>query len=95
MSFFSEEDAERYALIFTGPMLLLGLLSGTGAWVAFKGQIATAWLVQRHILVSREEAVIPILDAGLDVARVVLLASVLFLVLWAAIASVRRQRTRA
>lgn len=92
---FSEEDKELYAMLFTGPMILLGLLSGAGAWIAVKGKIATAWMIQNNILVPKEEALIPILDAGLDLARVVLIAAVVFLVLWAAIASTNRKRTRA
>jgi len=92
---FNEEDSEIYALIFTGPMILFGLLGGASTWIAVKGQIATAWLIQRNILVAKEDALIPILDAGLDLARVVLVAAVTFLVLWGAIASAQRNRRRA
>lgn len=92
---FSEEDKELYAIIFTGPMILFGLLGGAGTWIAMKGQLATAWLMQNNILVPREESLIPILDAGLDTARAVLIAAIVFLLLWATIAGARRNRARA
>lgn len=88
---FSEEDKDLYAIMFTGPIFLLGVLGGASAWIGVKGKIATAWMIQNNILVTKEEALIPILDAGLDLARVVLIAAVIFLVLWAAIASTRRK----
>lgn len=92
---FTEEDQDLYALIFTGPALLLGLLGGSWAWIAVKGQEATAWLIEHNILVTRDAALIPILDAGLDTARVILLAAVAFLLLWATVAGTRKKRARA
>lgn len=92
---FNEEDADLYAVIFTGPLILMGLLGGASAWIAVKGQMATAWLIQHQILVAKKDALVPILDAGLDIARVVLLAAVIFLVLWATVAGARRKRVRA
>lgn len=93
---FSEEDKELYALIFTGPMLAIALFGGAGAYIWSQGQEATSFLVQHNILVSGDEALIPILDAGLDLARVVLIVAVLFLVLWATISmAARKKRSRA
>lgn len=57
-----------------------------------KGYVATAWLMQHKILVPKEQALINILDAGLDLARIVLIAAIIFLILWGTIASVRRRR---
>lgn len=88
----NEEDQERMAVLFTGPMLLLGLLGGTGGWIALKGQEATSWLIDHGILVPRGEAMIPILDAGLDTARVVLAAAVVFLLIWGSVATARKTR---
>ena len=92
---FNEEDQDLYALIFTGPILLAGLLGGSGAWIAVKGHEATAWIIGHKILVGREDALIPILDAGLDTARVILIAAVAFLLLWGTVAGTRRKRGRA
>lgn len=89
---FSEEDQDRVALIFTGPMLLVGFFGGAGGWIALKGQEATSWLINHGILVPRSEAMIPILDAGLDTARVVLAGALVFLLLWASFATARKTR---
>ena len=91
---FSEEDQELYALIFTGPLILAGLLGGASTWIWARGTEATAWLIQHQILVPEDQALLPILDAGLDPARCVLLGAVTFLLLWATIAGARRARRR-
>lgn len=91
---FNEEDQELYALIFGGPMLLMGLLGGVSGWIVTQGQVATAWLIQHHILVPADQAVIPILDAGMDLPRCVLLVTVLILMVWGMIAGARRRRER-
>lgn len=89
---FNEEDQERIALIITGPSLLLGLFGGSIAWIMAKGQAATAWLIAHKILVPKEEAMLSFLDAGLDFARLTLIAVIVFLILWGSIASARRRR---
>lgn len=89
---FSDQDRDLYALIFTGPILLVGLLGGMGTWIWARGQEATAWLIEYGVLVPRDEALVPLLDAGLDPARCVLLGAVAFLLLWAAIAAGRGRR---
>lgn len=91
---FTEEDRDLYALIFTGPTLLLGLLGGASGWIIAQGQVATAWLTQHNILVPADQALIPILDAGLDLPRCVLLGTLIILMLWMTIAGARRQRER-
>lgn len=90
----SEEDQDLYALIFTGPILLAGLLGSAGAWIWARGTQATAWLIEHNVLVPGDQALIPIMDAGLDLARCVLLGAVTFLVLWGTIASATRARRR-
>lgn len=87
-----EEDKERLALILTGPMLLTGLFGGAGGWIALKGQQATGWLIEHQVLVTRDEAMIPILDAGLDSARLALIVAVAMLVLGLAVSTARRPR---
>lgn len=87
-----EEDKDRIALIMTGPMLFAGLLGGAGGWIAVKGQQATGWLIEHHVLVTRDEAMIPILDAGLDSARIALIVAGAVLVLGLAVSTVRRSR---
>lgn len=88
----NEEDQDRMALILTGPMLLVGLFGGAGGWIALKGQEATSWLINHGILVPHSEAMIPILDAGLDTARVVLAAAVVSLLIWGSVATARKTR---
>jgi len=94
----NEEDRDLYALIFTGPFILLGIfgsvLAGASGWIITKGHVATSWLIQHNILVPADQAAIPILDAGLDLPRCVLLAAILILMLWGMIASARRHRAR-
>lgn len=90
----NEQDQDLYALIFTGPAIFLGLLGGATGWIVAKGQVATSWLTQHHILVPADQAVIPILDAGLDLPRCVLLTAILILLLWGMIAGARRQRAK-
>lgn len=92
MSFFSEEDQDRVALMITGPSILLGLIGGSTAWIMAKGYTATAWLMAHKILVPKEEAMISFLDAGLDLARLALIAVLVVLMLWGLIASARRRR---
>lgn len=91
---FNEQDQDLYAVIFTGPLILIAFIGGAGTWIWARGTEATAWLIEHHILVPSDQALIPILDAGLDPARCVLLGAVAFLLLWATIASVRRNRRR-
>lgn len=93
--FDNEQDQDLYALIFTGPLLFAGVLGGAGTWIWARGTEATAWLIEYNILVPAEQALLPILDAGLDLARCVLLGAIAFLVLWGTIASARKRRNRA
>ncbi|MGP9587812.1 hypothetical protein ACT3TB_19400 [Micrococcaceae sp. AOP34-BR2-30] len=91
---FNERDQDLYALIFTGPILLAGLFGGIGTWIWTQGTNATAWLIANRILVPADQAVIPILDGGLDLARCVLIGAVAFLLLWGSIAGARRAHKR-
>lgn len=93
--FSNEDDQELMLKIFTGPMLLMTALGGTWGWISVKGHQATAWLIEHQLLVPEQEATIPIMDAGLDTARVALLVAVAFLILWASISVFRRSRRHA
>lgn len=91
---FSEEDRDRLALMFTGPSLLVGLFGGTWSWLAARGREATAWLIQHNLLVPADQALIKIYDAGLDLARCVLIGAIVVLIIWGSIAIARRTRPR-
>lgn len=93
--FENEQDQDLYALLFTGPLLLAGVVGAAGTWIWARGTEATGWLIEHHILVPEDQALLPILDAGLDLARCVLLGAIAFLVLWGTIASARKRRNRA
>src|SRR5699024_12591446 len=92
----NEEDRDLYALIFTGPFILLGIfasvLAGASGWIITKGHVATSWLIPHNILGPADQAAIPILAAGLDLPRCVLLAAILILLLWGRFASARSDR---
>jgi len=88
----TEEDKERIAILFTGPSLLAGMIGSVWAWILARGHDATAWLIQHNILVPADQAVIKILDAGLDVARCALIAAIIVLIIWGSIAAARKKR---
>lgn len=87
----NEDDKDRLALILTGPMMLSALVGGIGVWIKAKGVQATAWLVDHHILVPRKQAVVKILDAGLDLPRIAAGAAILILVLVLTVSLARRK----
>lgn len=86
----NEEDKDRFALILSGPLILALILGGGTAWIQAKGAQATGWLMERNILVSKDQAMIPILDAGLDGPRIAVIIAVVALVLTFSIMMVRR-----
>lgn len=88
----TEEDKERIAILFTGPSLLAGMIGSVWAWILARGHDATAWLIQHNVLVPADQAVIKILDAGLDVARCALIAAIIVLIIWGSIAAARKKR---
>lgn len=90
----NEEDRDRMALIFTGPSLLAGLFGGFWAWLAARGQDATAWLIQHNILVPADQALVRIYDAGLDAARCALIVAIIILTIWGSISIARRKHPR-
>ena len=76
MQAMSEDDKDRIALILTGPTLLIAAFGGSTWWIKAKGLQATAWLMDNNILVAKDQAMIPILDAGLDLPRIALIVAV-------------------
>lgn len=85
------EDQDRVALIFTGPTLLIALLGGGGTWwIMAAGQRATGWLMDHDILVAKEQAMVPILDAGLDGPRIAVIVAVAALVVTLSVTMIRR-----
>lgn len=96
--FMSEEDQEIFATYITLPSIMVALFGGSIggmiAWINTKGLIATAWLMEHQILVPKEEAMITFLDAGLDLARIILILAVFILLIWAIVAGARRSRLR-
>lgn len=86
----NEEDKDRFALILSGPLILTLILGGGTAWIQAKGVQATGWLMERNILVSKDQAMIPILDAGLDGPRIAVIIAVVALILTFSIMMVRR-----
>lgn len=84
------DDKDRMALILTGPTLLIAFFGGSTWWIKAKGMQATAWLMDNNVLVAKDHATIPILDAGLDVPRIALIVAVVVLLLTASVMMMRR-----
>lgn len=86
----NEEDKDRLTLILSGPVILTIIFGGTTAVLKAKGMEATGWLMERNILVAKDQAMIPILDAGLDGPRIALIIAVAVLLLTFSIMMLRR-----
>lgn len=90
----TEEDKDRMAVLFTGPAIFAGAIGSLWAWILARGHDATAWLIQHNVLVPADQALIKILDAGLDPARCALIAALIVLIVWGSVAAVRKNRTK-
>lgn len=84
------EDKDRLTLILSGPVILTLIFGGVTTLIKTKGMQATGWMMERNILVAKDQAMIPILDAGLDGPRIALIIAVAVLILTFSIVMLRR-----
>lgn len=89
----SFEDNPVMVLTF-GSMLAAGVLSAAGAWLVAKWQVAVAWMIEHQVLVSADQAIVPLGDGGLDLARVVVLVAAILAVVLLLVMAVRAVRVR-
>lgn len=76
-------------------MLLVGLIPLALAYIASLNRTVRGWLLEHHVLVEPATSiwVLPFLDAGLDLVRLILLvALVILLVIVPAMLATRRRR---
>lgn len=90
----TEEDKDRIAILFTGPSIFVGAIGSVWLWIMARGYDATGWLMQHNVLVPADQALIKILDAGLDTARCALLVVLIVFILWASVATARKRREK-
>ena len=84
---FEDHDTnELYWLIIGGPLLLGGAVFGWLSGFDTGTRQATGWLIDHNVLVTGQEALIPIGEAGLDLPRIVFAASLLVLLLMVTLA---------
>lgn len=84
---FQDQDTnELYWLIIGGPLLLGGAVFGWLSGFDTGTRQATGWLIDHNVLVTGQEALIPIGEAGLDLPRIVFAASLLVLLLMVTLA---------
>lgn len=85
---------ENPVLVITvGSVLAMTLASAGATWLVTQSRVVVQWLVDHKVLVPAQEAVISLGEGGLDMARIVLLVSVLVLVLVVSVMVTVRIRT--
>lgn len=82
----ANSDAEEMAIITSLGIIVPIVLGAVGVWLTTQSTRAITWLLAHKVLVTPEDALIPIGDkAGLDLLRIITLLALISTVAFAAV----------